>query len=250
MRRVAGTRRTLAWRPGAPPCDDGRMTTDIAPGVIAFAWLALAMTLAPGSDTVFVIRSSLRDGWRSGVAAALGIVCGVILWGGLAGVGVALLLVRFPVAYTLVAVAGGVYLVVLAVLTLRAARGMWRSADATEAGIPVDDRLLPAAGRTRAATFSAGLLTNLLNPKIGVFYLSVMPGLFVGQALTLWLGLLLGGIHALLGVLWLSLVAVLANWARRVLLGARARAVLEAICGVLLLTFGVFVIAGVLAHAG
>lgn len=220
------------------------MTPDIASGVLAFAWLALAMTIAPGSDTVFVLRSSLRDGRRAGVVAALGVVCGVIVWGGLAGLGVALLLVRFPIAYDIVAVGGGLYLGYLAMRTFISARSMWRSDE------PSDDADAAASGQSLSKTFAAGLLTNLLNPKIGVFYLSVMPGLFLGQSLSLWLGLLLGGIHATWGIIWLSVVSILAGWARKRLLRPRSRAVLEGICGALLLGFGVFVIVEVLRRMG
>mgnify|MGYP001101500862 CR=1 FL=1 len=213
------------------------MGIETTSGIIAFAWLALAMTLAPGSDTVLVIRSSLRDGTRAGVAAAAGIVLGVIVWGGLAGLGVALLLVRLPVVYRVVAIGGGVYLAYLSVMTFVSARRLWRS----DPAVP-DDSGEATPRRSLPQTFIAGLLTNLLNPKIGVFYLSIMPGLFIGQGLTLWLGLELGGIHAALGIVWLSIVSVLATWARRHLLRAKPRAVLDGICGALLLAFGVLVI--------
>ncbi|MWB98824.1 LysE family translocator [Agromyces seonyuensis] len=219
-------------------------TPDDTAAIIAFAWLALAMTLAPGSDTVFVIRSSLQDAWRAGVVAALGIVCGVVVWGALAGLGVALLLVRFPVAYDVVAVAGGIYLGYLAWGALVSARRSWRGRH--DAGIGLG--LAPT--RSLPRTFGAGLLANLLNPKIGVFYLSVMPGLFVGSGVGVWTGLLLGGIHAAMGVVWLSLVAVLSGWARRSLLRPTARAVLDGVCGLLLLSFGVLVVVGVLAGGG
>lgn len=216
------------------------ITPEVASGVFAFTWLALAMTLAPGSDTVFVVRSSLAAGWKAGVVAALGIVCGVVLWGGLAGLGVALLLVRWPVVYNLVAVAGGVYLGYLAVQTFLGAWKTW--------GAAVSQEGEAESARPLGQVFRAGFLTNLLNPKIGVFYLSVMPGLFLGQGLTVWLGLLLGGIHAAWGVLWLSIVSLVAGWARKTLLRPRARAVLDAICGVLLLGFGIFVIVEVATH--
>ncbi|WP_395244113.1 LysE family translocator [Agromyces sp. MMS24-K17] len=230
------------------------MTSDPTAGILAFTWLALAMTLAPGSDTVFVIRTSLRAGWKVGVIAALGIVCGVIVWAGLAGLGVALLLVRFPVAYGVIAIAGGVYLGYLAVRTFIFAAQMWRSAPAPISADEVTPDATGLVGESRTAlapwrTFTTGLFTNLLNPKIGVFYLSVMPGLFIGQTLTVWLGLLLGTIHAVLGIIWLSVVSVLAGWARNHLLRPRPRAVLEAVCGALLLAFGVFVIAEVVVNS-
>lgn len=216
---------------------------DSAQPYIAFAWLALAMTLAPGADTIFVLRASLRDGWRSGVAATFGVVCGVVLWGALAGLGVAVLLSRFPSVYDTIAAAGGLYLVFLAVCTFSSAWHTWR----VQAGSEVD---VDGAGphHTMGRTFGGGLATNLLNPKIGVFYLSVMPGLFVGQALSLWVGLSLGGIHAALGLAWMSILSVAASWARRYLLRPGARAVMDGLCGLLLAVFGMYVIVEVAVH--
>ena len=208
--------------------------------VLAFAWLALAMTLVPGADTIVVLRTSLRQGWRCGVVAALGIACGVVMWGGLAGAGVALMLSRLPALYAVVAVAGGIYLAHLAVRSFAEARGLW---SAEHPGPEIG--ATPPGGR---GPFATGLLTNLLNPKIGAFYLSVIPGLFIGETLTLWLGLALGGIHALWGIVCLSAVSTLAGWARPRLLRPRTRAVFEAACGAFLLLFGVIVIVEAVAQ--
>ncbi|MGB4777300.1 LysE family translocator [Microbacterium sp.] len=101
-----------------------------------------------------------------------------------------------------------------------------------------------------AAYFFTGLMTNLLNPKIGVFYLSVMPGLFLGQEITPWLGALLGAMHAVLGLTFLSGVAVLSGFARRHLTRPKVRAAIELVCGACLLAFASFVVIEAIAHAG
>lgn len=211
----------------------------LSAGILAFTGVAVVVVLMPGADTVLVLRTSLRDGPRSGVATALGVTCGPVVWGALAGVGVALLLGRNRVLYDAVAVAGGVYLGYLAVSAARSGIRSWRSAGTGEDAVLGVD----AAPRSRASYFRTGLTTNLLNPKIGVFYLAVMPGLFAGQAITVWLGALLGLIHGVLGLVFLSGVSVLAGAARRRLLRPRTSAVIELLCGACLLGFGLYVIA-------
>jgi threonine/homoserine/homoserine lactone efflux protein len=209
----------------------------VASSFASFAVIALAVVLLPGADTVLVLRTSLRDGSRAGTITALGVVCGPVIWGALAGLGVALLLSRDALIYRGVAMAGGVYLAYLAYRSFVSAYTAWRSTqgDAFENG--------PRARSPRSAShYLTGLMTNLLNPKIGVFYLSVMPGLFLGQHITAWIGGLLGAIHAVLGLAFLSGVAALSGFARKRLARPRVQAVIELACGLCLLTFGGFVV--------
>lgn len=212
----------------------------MASPLLAFALVALAVVLLPGADTVLVLRTSLREGPRAGVLVALGVVCGPILWGALAGLGVAVALSAHPLLHGAVAAAGGLYVGVLGVRALLSARRPWHR-PATGGG----DAPAPAGVRS---LFLTGLMTNLLNPKIGAFYVSVMPGLFAEQDLTPWLGAALGAIHAALGLAYLATVAVLSGAAGRVLARPRALALVEAVCGVALLGFAAAVIAGAAAR--
>ena len=205
--------------------------------ILAFTAVAVVVVLMPGADTVLVLNASLRDGTRAGIVTAAGVVCGPVLWGGLAGLGVALLLDRNPVVSAVIAAAGGVYLCYLAIRSFAAARASWRMA--------TEDTVPPGTRRHRATVthFLTGLTTNVLNPKIGVFYLSVMPALFLGQPVTVWLGALLGLIHAAVGIVFLTGVSVMSGLARRRLSRPRSRAFVEIVCGLCLLGFGGYALA-------
>ena len=114
---------------------------------------------------------------RDGIITASGFVCGQVIWGALAGLGAALVLSQDPLLYRAVAAAGGFSLTYLAYQTFFSARSTWRSATAV-----IADAAATATSPRRSTTyFFTGLMTNLLNPRIGVFYRSVMPGLFLGR---------------------------------------------------------------------
>lgn len=121
--------------------------------------------MAPGPDFVIVTRNTMLSGRRAGVSSAAGIGLGVFVWAALSGFGVAGLLAASARAFTIVKLAGAIYLVYLGVRALLAARrGAYETPDA--AGVrPVGAR----------AGFRQGLVSNLLNPKAAVFFLALMP---------------------------------------------------------------------------
>ena len=212
--------------------------------LVAFTGIALAVVLMPGADTILVLRTSLRHGARAGIVTASGIVCGPIIWGALAGLGAGLILGQNVIVYNIVAAAGGLYLTYLAVQSFRVANSNWSSRE---------ERNPSTYGSTftprRSALFTTGLMTNVLNPKIGVFYISVMPGLFIGQHIGVDLGALLGGIQAVLGLIFLVVVAVLAARAIQVLTRPRIAAAIELVCGLCLLLFGIYVLTEVISRS-
>ncbi|MGW3773676.1 LysE family translocator [Actinomadura verrucosospora] len=131
---------------------------------LAFAVAAMIVNVVPGLDTFLVLRTSAAHGRGCGLAAALGIMTGCAVWGLATAAGLTALLTASHVAYTAVRVCGAAYLVWLG------ARALWgvRRRGEDEAPEPV-----VAAGRR--AAFRAGIGTNLLNPKAGVFYMSLVP---------------------------------------------------------------------------
>lgn len=203
--------------------------------MLAFTAVAAAVTLMPGADTILVLRTSLRFNARTGVITAAGVVCGPVIWGALAGLGVALVLSRVPILYSVVALAGAAYLIVLGAGSVRAALTLWRQR--SESARPAAIAVSPSR-----SAFLTGLMTNLLNPKIGVFYLAVMPGLFSATDVTIWLGALLGAIHGVMSLVFLSVVAIFAASLRRFLTRPAVNAVIEAICGVCLFAVAALVI--------
>ncbi|TDD72468.1 LysE family translocator [Actinomadura darangshiensis] len=133
---------------------------------LAFAAAAMIINVAPGLDTFLVLRTSIAQGRRCGMAAALGILTGCVLWGLATAAGLTALLTASHVAYDVVRICGAAYLVWLGATALWHARKKKPSEDV---------RPEPVVAEGRLAAFRAGVGTNLLNPKAGVFYMSLIP---------------------------------------------------------------------------
>jgi threonine/homoserine/homoserine lactone efflux protein len=201
----------------------------LAASVLTFALLAGALTVTPGLDTALVLRAALTSGRREAAATAAGIVGGLFVWGAAAAAGVSALLTASDVAYDVLRYAGAGYLVWLGGrLLLRAVRG-------TGVGAEADGT--PPATTWRAARI--GLATNLLNPKVGIFYVALLPQFVPAGSGALWVGLLLAAVHAVLSMLWFALLiglaAVLSRWLRR----PSTVRVIDGITGTALVGFGV-----------
>jgi threonine/homoserine/homoserine lactone efflux protein len=194
----------------------------------SFAVVAGLLTVTPGLDTALVLRSSLRDGRRAALLTALGVNAGVLVWGVAAAVGVSALLAASATAFLVVRLVGAVYLVWLGVRMLSSA---WRGqthADATS----------EAPSHTLAASFRRGLLTNLLNPKVGAFYVALLPQFMVQGVPPALMGVLLAGVHNIEGLVWFGVLILGSHSARRLLQAPAARRVVDAITGSVLLGFG------------
>lgn len=168
-----------------------------------FMLTSLVLNLTPGADTLFVMSRSARDGWRHGVVGAFGVGLGCLGHALAAALGVAALLAASRWAFEALRWAGAAYLAWLGVQMLRAA---WRATP------PPDAVPAAAAAPTLPATFAAGLLTNLLNPKVGLFFLAFVPqfvDVAAGHPFAAFV--LLGGVFNLSGVGWLLVVALLTD---------------------------------------
>jgi threonine/homoserine/homoserine lactone efflux protein len=196
--------------------------------VLTFSVVALALTLTPGLDTALVLRAALTRNRREAAATAAGIVAGLFVWGAAAAVGVSALLTAMRAAYDVLRYAGAAYLVWFGVrLLVRAARGA--------AGTAPGDVVQRSAWRAARQ----GLATNLLNPKVGVFYVALLPQFLPPESDPLAVGLLLAGVHGLISAVWftvlITLAAALGRWLRR---PATVRAI-DGITGTTLIGFGV-----------
>lgn len=167
--------------------------------VLGFAVVAGLLTLTPGLDTVLVLRASVAGGHRAGYASALGICAGLLVWGVAAAVGVSALLTTSQVAYDVLRIAGAAYLVFLG------ARLLWqRRPGATRVAAHAADR--DADDTTLRQHFMRGFLTNLLNPKIGVFYVAVLPQFLPSDAPGALAGLVLASVHVVESLLWFTVL--------------------------------------------
>jgi threonine/homoserine/homoserine lactone efflux protein len=201
-------------------------------GIPGFIVLVVLLSLTPGPDDVLVLRNALHGGARLGVLTAAGAATGSLLWGLTAAAGLAAVLTAAPASYAVVHALGGGYLVVLGALTVRP--HLRRRAPALPGPV---DRTGPTTIRARSA-YASGLLADLLNPKIGLFYLAVLPGFVPAGAPVLQYSMLLSAIDVAVATAWLVTVAVLATALVTRLRRPRVTACLDCGSGIGLLGMG------------
>ena len=190
--------------------------------LIAFTFAAALLSVTPGADTLLVVRYAAGRGRSAGVAAAAGILLGVLVWGAIVAVGVAALIVASPTLFRTLQWAGAAYLIWLGVQLL----------------LPRANRDPSTPGAKSGNPFLSGLLTNLLNPKVGVFYLAFLPpfippGVAHGPFI-----FLLAAIHAFLGLLWFLLLIGSVGRAASRFSGSRLSVLFAKLTGVLFVGFG------------
>jgi threonine/homoserine/homoserine lactone efflux protein len=201
--------------------------------IATFALLSLVLTITPGPDSLLVLRSSLRAGRRTGIRVAAGATGGSLFWGLCSAAGLTALMAASAQAFRAVQLAGAAYLV------FQGIRG-WRAARSSSGGHERPDRG-PEPG------FRTGLLSNVLNPKVGLFFLTVIPQLVPHHAHVAPYALAFAVTDALIAGAWLTAIAWISGRARALLRRPRTRAALDRAAGAALIALGVKVAAGQLA---
>ncbi|MBW5425362.1 LysE family translocator [Streptomyces sp. BG9H] len=195
--------------------------------IIAAAGVLGLLTVVPGPDMAVVTKRAVSSGWRDGLRTVGGITAGLLVWGVLTVAGLAAVLAASALAYTVVKLLGAAYLVFLGVQALvRSRKGEQPPADALGAA---------AAGGNPWRT---GLVSNVLNPKIAVFYTGLLPTL-TPRSLPSHLGMaLLVLLHAALTLIWLGGYVMVLAKARAFFNKPRVRRALDRVTGVVLIGFG------------
>jgi threonine/homoserine/homoserine lactone efflux protein len=202
--------------------------------VVSFTFASVLIVLLPGPDSLVVVRGLVRGGRRGGATTAAGVLCGLVVWVASATLGLSALLRASEVGYDALKIAGACYLMWIGVRSLLSIRRT-----AAEVAIEGDGPMAPAP-LLGGSGFVAGFLTDVLNPKVGVFFVSFLPG-FVpdGNHSVGWTTVLFGAIFTVLTALYfLGLIAVsgtVAAWMRT----PRIRRRLDALTGLVLVGFGV-----------
>ncbi|SFM14290.1 LysE family translocator [Marinobacter zhejiangensis] len=158
------------------------------------------LTISPGVDTLLTIRNTARSGVRSGVVTSVGICSGLFIHAGLSAVGISLILVQTAWAFSVLKWAGACYLVWLGLNSLRQACVRPAVGVASQPPQPQHSRF--------ARDFREGVLSNVLNPKTALFYMALLPQFIDPQGSVLLQSMLLAAIHFVMGLVWLSGVAV------------------------------------------
>lgn len=196
--------------------------------LLGFAVVAGLMTITPGLDTALVLRTALTASRRVAFAAALGVAGGCLLWGIAAEVGVSALLTASETVFAIVKTVGALYMIWLGIGMLRAA--VRRTPTHDDPG---------RVALTPRAAFRQGFLTNLLNPKVGAFYVAILPQFLSPDAPAAAVGLLLAGVHGIEGLAWFALLILGAGWLAPWLRRPRVQRGVDGVAGLVVIGFGV-----------
>jgi threonine/homoserine/homoserine lactone efflux protein len=193
--------------------------------LVAYTAAATLLTITPGLDTALVLRTAATEGARTALWSGLGIVTGCLIWATLVAAGLGILLIASHLAYTVLRWAGAAYLLLVGLQLLWKPRTHFAEEST-------------AANKRTGSAFTRGALTNLLNPKVGIFYVSFLPQFIPNTVPVPAFTVLLGVIHAVLGLIWfMCLVAAtrpLVGWLRR----AAVVKMLDRITGGIFIAFG------------
>jgi threonine/homoserine/homoserine lactone efflux protein len=191
----------------------------------AFVGVAVVVIVTPGQDTVLTVRNTLLGGRRGGVFTALGVSTGQACWTVAASAGVAALLQASELAFAAVKLVGAAYLVLLGLQALRDALRL------RPRGVPEETA---PRGLAPPAAFRQGLLSNLGNPKMAIFFTSLLPQFGSSFGALLALGL----VFCSLTLVWLTSYAAAAAKAGDVLRRSGVRRALDGVAGAVLVAFG------------
>lgn len=194
--------------------------------VLAFVAAASLLTLTPGVDTAMVLRSAASGGPRSATFAAVGIALGCLVWGAAVSVGLGALLAASELAFTAVKWAGAAYLLYLGIKLILRPRSTMDAPDGA------------SATATAWPLLRQGLLTNLLNPKVGVFYITFLPQFIPTGANVAAFSFLLASIHVLLSLAWFAVLIAATVPMSRLLRRPRVVRILHRVTGGVFIAFG------------
>jgi threonine/homoserine/homoserine lactone efflux protein len=212
--------------------------------LVSFLLASVLIVLLPGPDTLVVVRGLVRGGRSGGASTAAGVLCGLVVWVTATSLGLSALLQASRIGYDALKVAGACYLIWIGVRSLLSVR---RPADGTAGdevaatvGAEGDGPMAPASPRLGGSGFAAGFLTDILNPKVGVFFVSFLPGFVpAGDHAVGWTMLGFGALFTILtAAYFLGMIAMsgtIATW----MASPRIRRRLDAMTGLVLVGFGV-----------
>jgi threonine/homoserine/homoserine lactone efflux protein len=202
---------------------------------LVFLGVITLLTITPGADMAMVARSVFMGGRPAAFATTLGIAAGCMVWAIASAAGVAAVLAASETAYDALRLVGAAYLVWLGAQSLWAAVRGYRD-------MPLGESRGSVHGSLRRP-FRQGLLTNLFNPKIALFYTTFLPQFIDPGDPVLLLSMAMASVHIALGIVWLSAYAWLLDRAVDAFRGSRIRRLLDSVTGAVLVALGIRVAA-------
>jgi threonine/homoserine/homoserine lactone efflux protein len=196
----------------------------------SFALAALVLIMIPGPDQALVTRNALAGGRPAGMFTVIGGATGLTVHASAASFGVSALLLASATAFTVLKVVGTIYLIWMGIQTLREAR---RSKASGAAAVARKRRGSPLR------YVRQGFLSNALNPKVALFFVTLLPQFMSADSSTLRRGLVLSGVFAVLYLTWFSLYVLTVDLIGAQLRRPRVKAAIERVTGFLLVGFAV-----------
>jgi threonine/homoserine/homoserine lactone efflux protein len=196
--------------------------------LLTFTLAAAVLAATPGIDTALVLRTQVSSGGRRALQVALGIAAGCLVWGAVVALGLGALLTASALAFNVLKVVGALYLLWQGYKLLRR--------HPTVAAAP--QAQTPAAPGSLASPFLIGFLTNVLNPKVGLFYVTLLPQFMVNTLPAGAYIFALAGIHVALSLLWFVLLIAAAKPLQGWLAKPRVQSAMDRVTGGVFVAFG------------
>jgi RhtB (resistance to homoserine/threonine) family protein len=198
----------------------------VDPRLYAFIGVAALLTILPGADMALVTRNVLAVGRRRAMLTIAGICAGCVIHATASALGLSAILATSATAFNVVKTLGAGYLIWIGIQSIR------------DAAHPAAVASADSTRRARLGPFLQGFLTNILNPKVAVFYLTFLPQFISPGEPVLRRSLLLASIHIAMGFVWLTAYAWFIDRLGAVLTRPRVKAWLERVTGGLLIALG------------
>lgn len=197
---------------------------------LLFVFMSILLIILPGPDTAIATKNTLSAGRIGGLKTVLGTFCAILIHTIAAVVGLSAIIVKSAFLFSVFKYVGAVYLVYLGVKTIWALRNK-------KAEIPLDSNV--ANKYKNQSHFKQGFLTNMLNPKVAVFFLTFLPQFVDPGTNTIGPFLLMGVTYAVLTAIWFVLYIYLVDQISAFMKRPRTNTVIESITGIVLIGFGV-----------
>jgi RhtB (resistance to homoserine/threonine) family protein len=201
--------------------------------ILVFSGIAAILTITPGADTALVTKNAISRGRSAGFATVFGISLGCLVHSIASALGLSAILAHSAQVYETVKFAGALYLIYIGIRSLWAA--FQTKGDRTQPSISAAAK---NSDGNVTRSFVEGLLTNLLNPKVALFYLTFLPQFIRIGDPVLQKSVLLASIHIAMGLAWLSVYTLFLGRMKHVLSRSGVKRRMEAVTGAVLLGLG------------
>lgn len=191
---------------------------------LGFIGAVIILSITPGADTIFILTKSIAGGYKQGFASVAGIVCGLFVHTALAAFGLSIILMTSSLLFNIVKIAGAAYLIYLGIMAIKSKSNIIISSAKKEVSIK--------------KTFRQGFFTNILNPKVALFFLALLPQFVNINASTPVPFLILGLTFIAIGTVWSLFLVAASSYISSSLRTSNFSSYLNKISGVIFIILG------------